>query len=64
MANPVARFTVFLFEVRDELRQVAWPTRDELFGSALVVFVGVALLASYISVCDFFLSQAARLLLR
>ena len=64
MANPAVRFATFLTEVREELKQVSWPTRDELFGSALVVFVGVALLASYISVCDFFLSQAARLLLR
>ena len=64
MANPAARFGTFILEVREELRQVSWPARDELFGSALVVFVGVVLLASYISVCDFFLSQAARLLLR
>ena len=64
MANPALRFATFVKEVQDELKQVAWPTRDELLGSALVVFVGVVLLASYISVCDFFLSQAARLLLR
>jgi preprotein translocase subunit SecE len=64
MANPIARVSTFLLEVREELRQVSWPTREELIGSALVVFVGVLLLASFISVCDFFLSQAARLLLR
>lgn len=64
MANPVARFGTFLMKVREELKQVSWPTREELVGSALVVFVGVVLLASYISVCDFVLSQAARLLLR
>jgi preprotein translocase subunit SecE len=64
MANPIARASTFVLEVRDELRQVSWPTREELIGSALVVFVGVLLLASFISVCDFFLSQAARLLLR
>ena len=51
-------------DVREELKQVSWPTREELVGSALVVFVGVALLASFISVCDFILSKTARLLLR
>ena len=64
MANPLARFNTFLGGVREELKQVAWPTRDELVGSALVVFVGVVLLASFISVCDFLLSKAAQLLLR
>ena len=47
-----------------ELTQVTWPTREELVGSALVVFVGVVLLAGFISVCDFILSKAAQLLLR
>ena len=64
MANPLSRLSSFTLDVRKELRQVSWPTRDELIGSALVVFVGVLLLASFISVCDFVLSQAARLLLR
>ena len=64
MANPLARFGAFLREVRKELTQVSWPSREELLGSVLVVFVGVALLASYISACDFVLSQAAQLLLR
>ena len=64
MANPLAGATTFLLGVREELKQVSWPTRSELAGSVLVVFVGVALLASFISVCDFVLSKAAQLLLR
>ena len=64
MPNIISRITSFTTDVREDLRQVSWPTRDELVGSALVVFVGVLLLASFISVCDFVLSQAARLLLR
>ena len=58
------KFRVFLKSVREEMRQVSWPTREELVGSALVVFVGVVLLASYIGVCDFLLSKAARVWLR
>ena len=64
MVKPLARFGKFLGEVRGELTQVTWPTREELVGSALVVFVGVVLLASFISACDFILSKAAHLLLR
>jgi len=60
----LARVTTFLGSVREELKQVSWPSREELVGSALVVFVGVALLASFISACDFLLSKAAQLLLR
>ena len=64
MANTLSRFTSFIGEVREELKQVSWPTRDELVGSVLVVFVGVVLMAVFISVCDFILSKAAQLLLR
>ena len=64
MIKPVARFSTFLYEIREELRQVSWPSREELIGSLLVVFVGVALLAAFISVCDFLLSKGAQLLLR
>ncbi|MBI3011586.1 MAG: preprotein translocase subunit SecE [Candidatus Omnitrophica bacterium] len=64
MAKILERVSTFLTDVREELKQVSWPSREELLGSLLVVFVGVALLASFISVCDFILSKAAQLLLR
>ena len=64
MAKSLERLTTFLTGVREELRQVTWPTRDELIGSALVVFVGVVFLAVFISVCDFVLSRVAQTLLR
>ena len=60
----VNRVTTFLQEVREEMTRVSWPTREELMGSALVVLVGVTLLASFISLWDFFLSRAAQALLR
>ena len=64
MAKPLARLTGFFLNVREEMKQVSWPDREELVGSLLVVFVGVTLMASFISICDFFLSKAAQLLLR
>ena len=54
----------FFEGIREELRAVVWPTREELFGSALVVFVGVSLMATFIGVCDFILSGIAQRLLR
>ena len=60
----VSRVTTFLQEVREEMTRVSWPTREELMGSALVVLVGVTLLASFISLWDFFLSRAAQAFLR
>ena len=57
-------FLGFITGVREELRQVTWPSREELLGSALVVFVGAGLLAIYIGIVDFALSGAVRLLLR
>jgi len=64
MAKALARLTVFLADVREELKQVTWPTREEVIGSALVVLVGVTLLACFISVCDFILTRVAQVLLR
>ena len=64
MAKSLERVSTFLTDIREELKQVSWPSREELLGSLLVVFVGVALLAGFISVCDFILSKAAQLLLR
>ena len=64
MAGGLSRVGIFFSEVQEELKQVSWPTREELVGSALVVFVGVVLLASFIGICDFILSKAAQALLR
>ena len=58
------RFATFVREIREEMQHVSWPTREELVGSALVVFVGVTIMATYISACDFLLSKFARLFLR
>ena len=64
MTNSLARLTAFFVDVREELKQVTWPTREELIGSALVVFVGVVCLSSFIGACNFILSRVAQVLLR
>ena len=60
----VQRLKTFLQGVREEMSRVSWPTREELAGSALVVFVGVTILACYIGIVDFFLSKTVRVFLQ
>ena len=64
MANAMHRIGTFVQEVREEMGRVSWPTREELLGSALVVFVGVSVLALYIAGWDLVLSRAAQWFLR
>ncbi len=64
MGTLFARINTFVGGVRGELKQVTWPTREEILGSALVVLVGVILLSSFVSLCSFLWSRAARFILR
>jgi preprotein translocase subunit SecE len=54
---------VFLKEVRDELRKVVWPTRDEIIrltGVVIIVSVGVGV---FLGVVDFILTKIVGLLI-
>jgi preprotein translocase subunit SecE len=50
----------YLGEVKGELRKVAWPTRQEVINSTIVVLIAVTVLTSLIFGYDYF---AARLVL-
>jgi preprotein translocase subunit SecE len=43
----------YLHEVRQEMRKVAWPTREEVINSSLVVLVSVIVLATIIFGYDY-----------
>jgi preprotein translocase subunit SecE len=43
-----ARTAEFLREVRNELRRVAWPTRQETLNSSVVVLIALVVLTSAI----------------
>ncbi|NQT95309.1 MAG: preprotein translocase subunit SecE [Candidatus Omnitrophica bacterium] len=60
----IARVRNFITEVTVELKKVSWPTRNELVGSTVIVIISVAILATYIGVCDFIFSKAIHLVLR
>ncbi|MBI2167418.1 MAG: preprotein translocase subunit SecE [Candidatus Omnitrophica bacterium] len=60
----VGSVTQFIREVRQELKKVTWPTREELTGSTTVVIVTTLLMAIFIGTVDFFLSLLIRVLIR
>jgi preprotein translocase subunit SecE len=47
----------FLKEVRQELKKVNWPTRQELFAYTVVVLVSVTVLTSFVFCLDFVFSK-------
>jgi preprotein translocase subunit SecE len=47
----------FIQEARVELKKVNWPSRKELINSTKVVLITSFLLAAFIGVVDFILSQ-------
>ena len=48
----------FLREVRQELKKVNWPTREELVAYTVVVLVSVIVLTSYVFGLDYVFSKA------
>jgi len=60
----IAKVKNFVSEVTVELKKVSWPTRSELIGSTIVVIIGIAIMATYIGVCDFIFSKAIHLIIK
>ena len=56
--NMLSRSAEFLRETRGELRKVAWPTRAEIQGYSIVVFVTLVLLIALIFLLDDAFSHA------
>jgi len=53
MTNPFTKIRQFYKETMVELKKAAWPTRQELYSSILVVFVAIAILGVFVSIADF-----------
>ena len=60
----VKKILQFFGEVKTELGKVSWSTREEVFGSTMVVIVLTALMAVFIGVIDLLLSKGLSLLFR
>jgi preprotein translocase subunit SecE len=46
------RFRQFVHEVRVEMRQVTWPTREDVRATTLVVIAAVFFFGAYLAVVD------------
>jgi len=46
------RFAGFVRETKEELKKCAWPTKDELVGSTVVVFVALFILGGFTALVD------------
>ena len=54
----------FLSEVKIELKKCTWPTRQELFGSTMVVVISVIILGVFVGLSDTVLMGLLRAVLR
>jgi preprotein translocase subunit SecE len=53
----------FLREVKVEIKKVVWPTRKELIASTTVVLLVTFIVATYLGLVDYLLSEAVKMLL-
>ena len=64
LLSPRGRYLAgFVGDARGEVRKMVWPTRVETLQTALVVFVAVLLMATFMWLLDRLLTWAVRLLL-
>lgn len=57
-----AKMSTFFRESYAELKRVTWPSRKEIMGSTLVVFIVVCILMLFIALFDFVLTLLVRML--
>jgi preprotein translocase subunit SecE len=60
-ANPQTERTTprsYLREVQGEMKKVAWPPRDEIFNSTVIVVIGVVVMTTIIFAFDWFAGGA------
>ena len=60
----ISGVSLFLREVKVELKKVTWPTKKQLIAYTVVVFITVFMIATLIWVIDSFFSVAFRWLLK
>ena len=59
----MVKFGKFISQVKTEMKKVAWPSREELISSTIVVLVSMAILSVYIGTCDLIFSRSVRFVL-
>jgi len=59
----LARFAAYVGDTRDELKKCAWPSRDELRETTIMVLVTVGILGIFLLVSDWFILGAVKFLI-
>ena len=59
----MSKIAKFGSQVNREMRKVAWPTREELVASTVVVIVSTFILALFIGICDMLARNGVNLLI-
>ncbi|MBN9690937.1 MAG: preprotein translocase subunit SecE [Verrucomicrobia bacterium] len=59
----LARFASYVGDTRDELKKCAWPSRDELIETTVMVLVTVGILGIFLMVVDWGVLGAIKLLI-
>jgi preprotein translocase subunit SecE len=54
---------VFYKEVREELRKVSWPTREQTVATTVVVVILVVIITAYLGFADAIFSRLAQVVL-
>jgi preprotein translocase subunit SecE len=57
----LARITRYVQETREELRKCTWPTREELWGSTVLVMVSTVVLGIFTVIVDVAVAWLVRL---
>jgi len=60
----IDKIVKFFKEIRQELTKVAWPSKEELRDSTIVVIILSLILSLFIGVVDFGLSRISTIILR
>ena len=60
MANKIGKF---ITDVKIEMSRVAWPTKDELVSSTILVLISLAILSAFIGLCDLVLSTVVNVIM-
>ena len=61
--NSIQRAVEFFREVKVELKKVTWPTRKQTTGTTVVVIIFVFIVAAFLGLFDFGLSQLVQVVL-
>ncbi len=59
----MGKLNKFLSEVKQELKKVTWPTKDETIGTTTVVIVLVIIISGFLGIVDVGLSKIIKIII-